>query len=143
MRPTFAAATTALPTATTSLGGAGGGPPLIARRPLRDRGSAPRGGVGADMSPRPPDQRFSLAQPTNVAILGHRRAEPGDDVVELEGDRLFELLVGARARLAVGPPPCELGGVPEPRALHVVVTHLDHPFRSQRHEGQILAGVPP
>ncbi|MDT5187887.1 MAG: taurine---2-oxoglutarate transaminase, partial [Mycobacterium sp.] len=50
--------------------------------------------------------------------------------------------VGARARIAVGAPAVELGGVAEPVAFHVVVADLDHLFRSQRHEREILAGVP-
>ena len=65
------------------------------------------------------------------------------DLGEVEADRLLQLRVGARARLAVRPPADELGGVPEPRALHVVVADLDHALRAQRDERQVLVRVPP
>src|SRR5580692_3955034 len=65
------------------------------------------------------------------------------DVGEVEADRLLQLGVGARARLAVGPPADELRGVPEPRALHVVVADLHHALRAQRDERQVLGRVPP
>src|SRR5262249_30507928 len=60
-----------------------------------------------------------------------------------EAHRLLQLLIGAGTGIAVGPPAHELGGVPEPRALHVVVADLHHPFRPERGEGQVLGGVPP
>ena len=69
-------------------------------------------------------------------------SETRDDVVQPERKRLIELFVGARPWVTVGPPPVELGGVAEPFALHVVVSNLDHPLGSQRHERQVLARVP-
>src|SRR6266851_10379982 len=75
-------------------------------------------------------------------IFGSATALP-QDVVEVEADRLLELGVRAGARLAVRAPADELGGVPEPRALHVVVADLEHPLRAQRDERQVLVRVPP
>src|SRR5690606_10484202 len=46
-------------------------------------------------------------------------------------------------RVAVGTPPLELRGVPEPSPLHVVVADLDHALGSRWHEGEVLAGRPP
>src|SRR5260370_27174271 len=65
------------------------------------------------------------------------------DLGEVEADRLLQLGVGARARLAVRAPADELGGVPEARALHVVVADLEHALRPQRDERQVLVRVPP
>src|SRR5829696_375569 len=56
--------------------------------------------------------------------------------------RLLQLVVAARLRVTVRTPPLELGGVPEPAALHVVVLHLEHPLGPQRGEPQVLAGAP-
>src|SRR5215472_14333463 len=67
----------------------------------------------------------------------------GKNLGEVEADRLLELGVGARPRLAVRAPADELGGVPEPRPLHMVVADLDHPLGPQRHERQVLLRVPP
>ncbi len=58
----------------------------------------------------------------------------GQDVGEVIGDRFLELLVSARARIPIGSPAVELGGVPKPVAFHVLVAHFDDPFRSQRDE---------
>lgn len=46
------------------------------------------------------------------------------------------------SRIAVGAPAIELSYVAESLALHVVVPDLDHPLGPQRHEGQVLSGVP-
>src|SRR5258708_36825879 len=66
-----------------------------------------------------------------------------EDVREVEADGLLELVKPAGPRITVGAPPDELGRVPEPGALHVVVAHLDDPLGPQRHERQVLARVPP
>src|SRR5215470_12925007 len=79
---------------------------------------------------------------SSSTIFGSATARP-QDLVEVEADRLLQLGVGARARLAVRAPADELGGVPEPRALHVVVADLEHAFRPQRDERQVLVRVPP
>src|ERR1700739_2024463 len=63
------------------------------------------------------------------------------DLCEVVVDRLLELGVGARARLPVRAPADELRGVPEARALHVVVTDLEHALRAQRYERQVLVRV--
>src|SRR5260370_25008724 len=75
-------------------------------------------------------------------IFGSATALP-QDLVEVEADRLLQLGVRAGARLAVRAPADELGGVPEPRALHVVVADLEHPLRAQRDEREVLVRVPP
>src|SRR4029077_17969721 len=75
--------------------------------------------------------------------FGSAMSAPAQDLGQIKADRLLQLLVRARARLAVRPPPDELGGVPEPRALHVVVADLEHPLGAQRDERQVLVRVPP
>ena len=50
----------------------------------------------------------------------------GEDVPEVVLDRFFQLLVRAGVRITVGSPADELRGVPEPVALHVLVTDFDH-----------------
>src|SRR5579864_1271799 len=66
-----------------------------------------------------------------------------EDLAQIEADRLLQLGVRARARLPVRAPADELGGVPEPRAFHVVVPDLQHPLRAQRDKRQVLVRVPP
>jgi len=83
------------------------------------------------------DESYLLCRyvrPSSWLAVGAEPAELPQDVAEVEADRLFKLLVGARLRVPVGPPADELGGVPEPPALHVVVAHLDYPLRAQRDE---------
>src|SRR6266571_4630836 len=84
---------------------------------------------------------------SSSTTFGSAMPAPGgrapQDLGQVEADRLLQLGVGARARLAVRPPADELRGVPEPRALHVVVPHLDHALRAQRDERQVLVRVPP
>src|ERR1700730_4604853 len=80
---------------------------------------------------------------SSKTCFGSAIRAPAQDLGQVEADRLLQLLVGTRARLAVRPPPDELGGVPEPRAFHVVVADLEHPLGAQRDEGQVLARVPP
>ena len=63
-------------------------------------------------------------------------------LAEVVGRDLLELLVAAGLRVAVGAPPLEVRGVPEPPALHVLVADLDHPLGPQRREGQVLALAP-
>ena len=65
------------------------------------------------------------------------------DVGQAEADRLLQLAEAAGLRVAVRAPPDELGRVPEPGALHVVVADLDHPLGAQRDERQVLVRVPP
>src|ERR1017187_2102140 len=74
------------------------------------------------------------------AMMTIRRSE---DLGQVEADRLLQLGVGARPRLAVRPPADELGGMPEALVLHVVIADLDHAFRAQRDERQVLVRVPP
>src|SRR5919198_913253 len=63
-------------------------------------------------------------------------------VRQVEGGGPLQLLVAAGARVAVGPPAAELGGVPEAAALHVVVGDLHHQLGAKRLPGQVLLGVP-
>src|SRR4051812_22595790 len=67
---------------------------------------------------------------------------PGEDVREVVGNRLLELLVGAGPGVTVGPPAVELGGVPEAVTLHVLVPDLHDEIRPQRREREVLAVVP-
>src|ERR1700722_19944969 len=76
------------------------------------------------------------------ATVFMKLAETRHYVAQTESQRLFELVVGTGAGLAVGAPTVELGGVPKPPTLHVVVAALDHQLRPQRVEGEVLAGVP-
>jgi hypothetical protein len=50
--------------------------------------------------------------------------------------RLFELLIGARPRIPVGPPAVELRCVAEPFTFHVIVADFDHTLGPQRHDGR-------
>src|SRR5215472_16394569 len=79
---------------------------------------------------------------SSTIFLGSAMPAP-QDLGEVETHRLLQLGVRARARLAVRAPADELRGMPEPRALHVVVTDLDHALRAQRDERQVLVRVPP
>src|SRR6266508_4468778 len=59
------------------------------------------------------------------------------DVGEVELDRLLELLVRARLGVAVGAPADELGGVPEPDALH-----REGPDHAHTGQGAVLVVEP-
>src|SRR5215469_13372925 len=76
------------------------------------------------------------------AMPASRRTAP-QDLGQVKADRLLQLSVGTRPGLAVRPPPDPLGGVPEPRSFHVVVTDLEHALGTQRDERQVLIRVPP
>src|SRR5260370_22315308 len=78
---------------------------------------------------------------SSMTTFGSATALP-QDLVEVEADRLLELGVRTGARLAVRAPADELGGVPEPRALHVVVADLEHPLRAQRDAREVPVRVP-
>src|SRR5262245_58985763 len=80
-----------------------------------------------------------------------RRSEPtesspgrsaGQNVGQVVVHLFLELVEAAGAGVAVGPPADELRCMPEPGSLHVVVSHLDDSLGSQRHEREVLAGVP-
>src|SRR5438876_6218565 len=87
---------------------------------------------------------IATSWPASSSTIFFGSAMPASqDLGQVEADRLLQLGVGARARLAVRAPADELRGVPEPRALHVVVADLDHAFRPQRDEREVLAGIPP
>src|SRR6266540_813429 len=66
----------------------------------------------------------------------------GEDVGQVEGRGLVELVETTGFGRAVGPPADELRGVAEAEALHVVVADLDDPLRAQGHERKVLATVP-
>ncbi len=84
-----------------------------------------------------------VVNPARDAERSRLLAQARDDVAEAEGDRLLELFVGARARIAVGAPPAELCGVAKPSPFHVVIADLDHALGPERDEREILARVPP
>src|SRR6266700_7434888 len=88
---------------------------------------------------RPASSRISFFASAMAVLRGTAFQDPG----QVEADRLFQLGVGAGAQFPVRAPAVELRGVPEPRALHVVVADLDHPLRAERDEREILVRVPP
>src|SRR5689334_4602836 len=63
-----------------------------------------------------------------------------DQLPEVVRRRHVELVVRARLRIAVGPPPLEDAGVAQPPSLHLVVADLEHAFRPQLHEGGVAIG---
>src|ERR1700734_2241819 len=75
-------------------------------------------------------------------FLGSAMAR-SEDLGQIVADRLLQLGVGTRVRFPVRAPADELGGVPEPRAFHVVVADLEYAFGPQRDERQVLGRVPP
>src|SRR5690349_2251840 len=69
-------------------------------------------------------------------------ASGAEDLLELEGGGLLELVVAAIGRLLVGTPALERGPVAEPIALEVVARHLGDPLEAERLPRQVLAPVP-
>src|SRR5262249_62094412 len=78
-------------------------------------------------------------------------ASGAEEIGELGGDGLVELVVGTRARFPVGAPPHEAGGVPEAAALvagrpadplDVLEGNLGHELESHRVPGEVLAASP-
>lgn len=69
----------------------------------------------------PGPSRPSIDEP----LSGRQPPEPGNDVAEGEGERLFQLRVGARLGRPVVAPAQEVGKVAEPGALQVLVLHLE------------------
>src|SRR5207237_5582692 len=85
--------------------------------------------------------RARLRSLARVAVAATRIARP-EDTLELVGGRDLELVVAAVLRALVRTPAEELGGVAEPRPLHVVVRDLAGPLGAQRLPAQILAAIP-
>src|SRR4051794_30367918 len=81
--------------------------------------------------------------PSLVPASGNAEPSEAEDLQELHRDRGVELLVGARRRLAVGPPALEARGVAEPIALQVLVGDLGDEVEAQRLPREVLARVPP
>ena len=65
-----------------------------------------------------------------------------EDLAQLERDGRLELGVGARRRVAVGPPAHERGGMAEAVVLEVVVGDLAHRLGPDRLPRHVLARVP-
>src|SRR5581483_6025893 len=115
------------------------------------RAAEPRsGGFAQSHRRRAREARQARPRPAAPGGLrdGHRPVLVGTSAAtehgaEVVAHGLLDLVERARAGVAVRPPAHELGGVAEPRALHVVVADLDHALRPQRHERQVLAGRPP
>src|SRR5262245_35082994 len=63
-------------------------------------------------------------------------------LVELDRDGRLELLVGTRRRIAVGSPPLEACGVPEPVTLQVLVRDFGDELDAQRLPAEVFARVP-
>src|SRR5919108_148553 len=132
---------------------AGPARPPAGPRPAGRRGARSRASPAAGLPSRPwllSGPRFLRCAGSSPSLprLGRRESGFRDpraarkDLLQVEGDRPLELLVGAGGRLAVRPPAAELGGVAGPPALHVVVGDLDHQLRGQRLPGEVLVGVP-
>jgi hypothetical protein len=104
-----------------------------------DRGVAAAGyPESRGVSGRRPRGRPQSAGVINVADaeMGHAigpdgSAEHGPQVV---GDGPFQLVEGARRRVAVGAPALELHGVPKTGSLHVVVSNLHDQLGAYSHE---------
>src|SRR5690606_6775704 len=145
-RPTSAAGpTTSSPTSPTRTRSASTtSPPTTCRCPTRRTpttcSSASRT-VPSRWSCGPDPARSSGARSRTRA--GGRASRTAQDLPEVVPHRLLQLRVGAAARGAVRAPAAEPGRVPEPlTVLHVVVGHLGHQFRPQRHPGQVLLARP-
>src|ERR1051326_4119947 len=81
---------------------------------------------------------LAIGQPGAV-----RREAGAEDFPQVEVHWLLELIEGTRLRRPVRAPADELGGVPQPRAFHVVIADLQHALGAQRCERQVLSHVPP
>ena len=82
------------------------------------------------------------AKRSKKALSAVSSSRPREDLRQLLRRNHFELRVGAVARLLVGAPPAKLRHVAEARALHVLVSDLDHQLGPQRLPRQILALAP-
>src|SRR5215207_327013 len=83
-------------------------------------------------------------QPDTATEVAYPSPDPaGQYVRDVVLHRSVELGVATRGRLAVRTPAHELGDVPEPESLHVVVADLDYPLGPEWDEGQLLVRVPP
>lgn len=102
---------------------------IIAAAAIRRERGGRVGGTSSTLQSQPEraDSRCGAATPGSASPWC---SEPRNDVAEFERDGLLELLVGARAGLAVRPPPHEVGQVPEPVAFHVLVLDLDDALRA-------------
>src|SRR5437773_1806595 len=83
------------------------------------------------------------ARPRLRSLVRARARAGAEDSLELVGGRDLQLIVAAVLGTLVGAPAHELRGVPEARALHVVVGDLADAFGTQRLPAQILAAIPP
>src|SRR5580704_3819060 len=66
-----------------------------------------------------------------------------ENLGQIELHRFLKLSEAAGCRIAIVAPAHPLRGVPEPGALHVLIPDLGDALGPKRHEGQVLAGVPP
>src|SRR5262249_31836361 len=128
-------------------------------RALESAPSGRRGAAGGRRRPRRLDARaldHVDAHPRQPAARARRGAAGrgaagsrlrslarAEHALELVGRRALELIVATVARTFVGAPAQEVGGVPEARALHVVVGDLADALRAQRQPAQVLAAIPP
>src|SRR5215470_82242 len=78
-------------------------------------------------------------------ITSERRrciVSPSEQRLELRGHHCLELGVSARVGRAIRPPAKEVGRVPEPRSLQVVVADLHRPLDPDRFPREVLLVVP-
>ena len=87
----------------------------------------------------PPDPDYD---PCERVAVRPARAARAEDALELVRRRDLQLVVAAILRPLVGAPAHEVRGVPEARALHVVVGDLADALGPQRLPAQILAAIP-
>src|SRR5918999_3720315 len=66
----------------------------------------------------------------------------GEHVVQVEARGLLELRVPAGGGVAVRAPAEEPGRMTEAATVQMLVAHLDHPLRPERHKREVLARVP-
>src|SRR3954451_7626797 len=69
-----------------------------------------------------------------MLVILDPQSSAAENFCQVVADRVVELVVPAGPGAPVRPPALELGRVPEPAALHVVVPDLEPPLRPQRDE---------
>src|SRR6186997_440528 len=85
-------------------------------------------------------RRWRLPRPRRRPL---RRRSPSNDRGERDGAGNFELVVAARLRVAIRPPPNELRAVSEAALLQLSERDFGDAFDAQRNPTEVLAGIPP
>src|SRR6266446_9958988 len=90
-----------------------------------------------------PRRKFPTPMTIQRASGARRSAPGGENLLELVRRHDLELRISAVARFLVEPPSSKMRHVPEPRALHVLVSDLAHQLRPHRLPRQVLPLTPP